>query len=94
MAAERPYTPERLAERWECSAATIRNLCRDGKLAHFKVGKEYRIPLRIVEGIEACGETRCELSDTGAPSTSPGESGDRPGARPFVPRIVGQPNET
>jgi len=28
----RPFTPDTLAERWGCSSATIRNLCRNGEL--------------------------------------------------------------
>jgi excisionase family DNA binding protein len=54
---QRPFTPERLAERWECSAHHIRNLCRRGRLGHFRIGKEYRIPMHAVEEVEAC-ETR------------------------------------
>lgn len=50
--AERPFTPEMLAERWRCSAAHIRRLCQRGGLPHFRVGKEYRIPLRVIEDIK------------------------------------------
>lgn len=89
---DRPFTPERLAERWGCSPATIRNLCRRGDLAHFRCGKEYRIPLRIVEGVEACGEKMSESSSTGAPGTSSGVTEERPVGAPFVPRIVAPPS--
>ena len=27
-----PYTPETLAERWQCSAETVRAMCRSGRL--------------------------------------------------------------
>ena len=44
-----PWTPETLAERWGCSAAIIRRLCRNGELAHFRLGgKLLRIPYSVV----------------------------------------------
>lgn len=49
----RPFTPETLAERWECSAETIRLMCRNGQLASFKVGKMYRIPAASVDAHES-----------------------------------------
>jgi excisionase family DNA binding protein len=61
---DRPYTPDRLAERWDCSPATVRNLCRRGELAHFKVGKEYRIPQPIVDEVEACRSATSEPKST------------------------------
>ena len=88
----RPLTPDTLAERWGCSSATIRNLCRNGELAHFRVGKEYRIPLRVVEGVEACGEKTCELSGSETPGTQPGETAEKPAGGRFVPKIVGLPS--
>lgn len=90
----RPLTPERLAERWGCSSATIRNLCRRGELAHFRCGKEYRIPLRIVEGVEACGEKMSGSSCSEATGTPTGERTAARAALPFVPRIVGKPSAT
>lgn len=39
----RPYTPEALAERWQCSAETIRAMCRQGRLPHFRSGRMIRI---------------------------------------------------
>jgi excisionase family DNA binding protein len=73
MTTDRPLTPESLAERWQCTPAHVRNLCRRGDLPHFRIGKEYRIPLHVVEGIE-----RCEPGPT-APAT--------PRERPFIPRL-------
>lgn len=49
-----PYTPETLAERWGVSATSIRNRCRAGEIAHFRLGKLYRIPAHVVEEIEQC----------------------------------------
>lgn len=34
----RPFTPEALAERWDCSAETIRQMIHRGELAGFRVG--------------------------------------------------------
>ncbi len=78
---ERPLTPERLAERWECSPHHIRNLCRRGKLPHFRIGKEYCIPLPVVEGVEACDGREARPAEEGPPA-----------ARPFAaPKIVAPP---
>lgn len=52
----RPYTPDTLAERWRCSAETIRELCRTGQLQSFKVGRMYRVPAAVVDAYEAGGE--------------------------------------
>ena len=52
----RPYTPETLAERWACSAETIRAMCRTGRLTCFRVGKGYRIPYAVVEAHESAGQ--------------------------------------
>jgi len=49
----RPYTPETLAERWECSASTVRNMCISGTLRSFRVGKLYRITANAVAEHEA-----------------------------------------
>ncbi|WP_370315958.1 helix-turn-helix domain-containing protein [Roseivivax marinus] len=49
----KPYTPDSLAERWRVSAETVRQLCRRGVLAHFRVGRMYRIPADAVDEYEA-----------------------------------------
>jgi excisionase family DNA binding protein len=48
------FTPEKLASRWEVSATTVRDMCKRGELGHFKAGKQYRIPAKIVEELEQC----------------------------------------
>lgn len=48
----RPFTPETLAERWECSAQKIRNMIMNGEIAAFRLGKLIRIPAIEVERIE------------------------------------------
>jgi excisionase family DNA binding protein len=80
----RPYSPETLAERWECSAEHIRAMYRRGELTGFQLGKLIRIPAEEVERIECqnivsnasadhtpvSGETMPE-SDTGSGYTRP-----------------------
>jgi len=38
---ERPYTPELLAERWQCSASVVRKMLEAGTLRGFKLGELY-----------------------------------------------------
>ncbi|WP_411041115.1 helix-turn-helix domain-containing protein [Sulfitobacter sp. LC.270.F.C4] len=54
MSQPKPYRPDTLASRWEISATTVRNMCDDGRLPHFKIGKLYRIPAAAVEEYEEC----------------------------------------
>jgi excisionase family DNA binding protein len=50
---EKCSTPEQLAERWHCSANTIRNLITAGKLDAYRVGKKLlRIPAEAIEEYE------------------------------------------
>jgi excisionase family DNA binding protein len=37
------YTPETLAEQWEVSSATVRNIIRAGQLRAFRIGRQIRI---------------------------------------------------
>jgi excisionase family DNA binding protein len=57
MGQARPFTPETLAVRWDVSPTTVRNLCQAGELAHFRLGRQYRIPAKTVEEIEQCQQT-------------------------------------
>ncbi|WP_394355396.1 helix-turn-helix domain-containing protein [Halocynthiibacter styelae] len=52
MLDNRPFTPETLAARWDCSAETIRAMIRDGKLNAFRVGRMMRIAQATVEQFE------------------------------------------
>lgn len=52
---EKPFTPETLAKRWECSPRHIRKLTTKGTIPHFKLGELIRIPAEAVERIEQCG---------------------------------------
>lgn len=48
-------TPTTLGERWGVSSQTIRDMIGRGEIRHFRAGKNrYRIPLSVVEEIEAC----------------------------------------
>lgn len=59
--AERPYSPETLADRWGCSAEKVRLMYRSGELAGFRLGKLIRIPANEVE--------RYECQNTPSPGT-------------------------
>lgn len=48
----RPFTPESLGARWECSAEKIRQMFHSGELAGFRLGKLIRIPAIEVERFE------------------------------------------
>lgn len=37
------YTPETLAERWQCSKFTVYELLKKGALRGFKLGRDWRI---------------------------------------------------
>lgn len=39
-----PFTPDMLAERWQCSAETVRQLIKRGELRGFRVGRMMRVP--------------------------------------------------
>jgi excisionase family DNA binding protein len=49
----RPFSPETLAARWDCSARSIERMCKLGKLRCFKVGRAYRIPADAVTEYES-----------------------------------------
>lgn len=87
-----PFNVDTLADRWLCSAATIRELCRRGVLRHFKVGNMVRIPVDVVEEYEACPNTRSADSDQASASTGMKRTGDAEGfvfrlARSRKPRV-------
>jgi excisionase family DNA binding protein len=65
--AERPYSPETLADRWGCSAEKVRLMYRAGELAGFRLGKLIRIPAVEVERYE-CQNTPSPLTEEGLPS--------------------------
>ncbi len=50
---DRPFTPDTLADRWDVSAETVRQLCHRGELRSFRVNRMFRIPHAAVEEFEA-----------------------------------------
>ncbi|NOE24826.1 excisionase family DNA-binding protein [Ruegeria sp. HKCCD6157] len=64
-----PYTPKTLADRWNCSSETVRQLCKSGQLECFRVGRQFRIPAHKVEEFEQCRNTTLAVS-TAASSLS------------------------
>ena len=40
-----PFTPQSLAERWDCHPRTVRNLIRKGELRPFRIGALVRISM-------------------------------------------------
>ena len=66
----RPFSPERLAERWGCSAEKVRRMYHDRQLAGFRLGKLIRIPAVEVERYE-CQNTPSDGigTDSSLPST-------------------------
>ena len=72
MSAARPVTPEILADRWQCSAETVRQLYKRGSLRGFRVGRMIRIPWEAVEEYEKCQQSAsgaCE-ADTASIGTT------------------------
>lgn len=70
MTPARPFTPESLAERWDCSAEKVRRMYHDGQIVGFRLGKLIRIPAAEVERIE------CQNQNTQSESTEESPSCD------------------
>ncbi|WP_108500505.1 helix-turn-helix domain-containing protein [Paracoccus indicus] len=73
----RPYTPEMLADRWDCSGETVRAMIRSGTLPAFRVGRMMRITAKAVEDYE-CGIIGSDVSkdDSSSCGTTRTEPGD------------------
>lgn len=80
-APQRPYSPERLAERWDCSAGKVRSMIRSGELVAFRLGKQYRISAAEVERIE------CLTIESGGTETD-GSSSSMKTAEEFADRLA------
>jgi hypothetical protein len=63
-----PFSPGTLAERWACSSAKVRRMCRAGELAWFPVGCGIRIPAAEVERFERAER---EAASAGSEDASP-----------------------
>ena len=87
---DRPLTPERLAERWECTPNHIRAMCKKGELRHFRIGRGlYRIPPEAVAEYESrClreGDRNTSSASSRAASSSHGGRGDSDDAFVLTP---------
>ncbi len=63
MTQSRPVTPEILADRWQCSAETVRQLYKRGSLRGFRVGRMIRIPWEAVEEYEKCQQSASDACE-------------------------------
>lgn len=63
--AQKPFTPDTLADRWGVSATKVRNMCNQNILPHFRLGTLYRIPMAVVEEYESCQKSQSEDSEVG-----------------------------
>jgi excisionase family DNA binding protein len=92
---ERPFTIETAAEYLACSQRNVRNLCRAGKLRHFRVGCSegdkgpIRIPASAMrEYVERCGSSCFE--ESGTPTN---ESTEEQSEQAWGPRLVRSQND-
>jgi excisionase family DNA binding protein len=64
------YTPETLAQRWDCSAKHVRNLIAREELQGFRIGgKLLRISAKAVREFEQCSG-QLESTEAGLPSST------------------------
>jgi excisionase family DNA binding protein len=71
----RPYTPATLAEHWECSETTVRDLIKSGRLRAFKLAEKlYRIRPEEVERFECQQNTDSSSTETNGASPTPMEN--------------------
>jgi excisionase family DNA binding protein len=89
---EYAYTPETLADLWEVSAATVRNLVRAGELRAFRIGRQIRIRPEAVTEYEG---RQCQSggSNSTAESTPPSDpTAGRRNAIRSAPPILARPS--
>lgn len=90
----RPFSPETLAERWNCSAGLIYKLVRDGSLQSFRPGTLIRISAAEVERFE-CQTTASNDCGEGSPlSIATEESGSDDNSPPRIGRARRQKPES
>lgn len=83
MNAVRPYSPETLADRWGCSSEKVRQMCRAGELAAFRLGKLIRIPANEVERIE------CQNTDSSSTEDNTASPMEIPAVELRLARMIG-----
>ena len=67
---DKPLTIAEIAERWDCSQETVRNLVKSGKLPGFREGRMMRVPLRYVLEMEAGGNPKAKPAQWRPPNDS------------------------
>jgi excisionase family DNA binding protein len=67
----RPYSPQTLADRWGCSSEKVRQMCRNGELASFTLGKLIRIPAHEVERVECQTSIASDHTEESSSSSTP-----------------------
>src|SRR3989344_2259651 len=82
----KPYTPETLAERWDCSPSHIRNLIDRGDLRSFRLGRLIRIPPEEVTRIE-CQSSPSNGCEADTPSNGTTRTASRTATS--LPRLIG-----
>lgn len=75
--------PADVAERWNCSAAHVRRLCRRGELQAMRLGSDWRISAEAVEAYEAA-------HTTASPAAAPVSQPVRAATSPAVLTVVGE----
>ena len=84
---ERPLTVEQAAEFLRCSPSHVRDLCREGQIGHFRLGRLIRIPIAALRELEGCASSGSEM-----PSMPTGETAENQSAPRSGLRIVRSPN--
>uniref|UniRef100_UPI00389B1AAA excisionase family DNA-binding protein n=1 Tax=Pseudodonghicola flavimaris TaxID=3050036 RepID=UPI00389B1AAA len=69
----RPMTLDMVADRWQCSAETVRQMVKRGELRGFRVGRMIRIPWEAVENYE-CQTSASEDCVAGSASIGPAQA--------------------
>jgi len=63
------YSPTLLAQRWDISAETVRQMIKRGVLGAFMAGKQYRISASEVERYESCTKYQSNASEAASASS-------------------------
>lgn len=85
----KPFTVQQLADRWQCSPQSIRNMITSEYLKAIRYRRLIRIPYAVVEEAELCGHTS-DIQENGL--TGLGENVDVQPASPTPQRTITLPN--
>jgi len=81
---DKPFSPESLAQRWQCSPEKVRTMFHNGDLKGFRLGKLIRIPASEVERYE------CQIPTLSHDTEGNGPSPSATANDAFVSRLVRQ----